>query len=163
MMPRHLIFLLIIFIMGIALSYRFFYMIFRHPAIVYILMGILIIINIPVLVNYYSGYSKEDWRGFSGNIQNMTREGDIIVLVPSYMSLPFNNYYSNTTDETYEYGATTVKDLENISALRGNKKIFFIVTNDIMAVNPNGDEIQWLKENTIFSGQNTGIYLFTAG
>jgi 4-amino-4-deoxy-L-arabinose transferase-like glycosyltransferase len=163
MMPRHLIFLLIIFIMGIALSYRFFYMIFRHPAIVYILMGILIIINIPVLVNYYSGYSKEDWRGFSENIQNMTQEGDIIVLVPSYMSLPFNNYYSNTTDETYEYGATTVKDLENISALRGNKKIFFIVTNDIMAVNPNGDEIQWLKENTIFSGQNTGIYLFTAG
>jgi len=93
----------------------------------------------------------------------MTQEGDIIVLVPSYMSLPFNNYYSNTTDKTYEYGATTVQDLENISALRGNKKIFFIVTNDIMAVNPNGDEIQWLKENTIFSGQNTGIYLFTTG
>jgi uncharacterized membrane protein len=163
MMPRHLIFLLIIFFIGIALSYRFFYRIFRHPAIVYILMVILIIINIPVLVNYYSGYSKEDWRGFSGNIQNMTRDGDIIVLVPSYMSLPFNNYYSNTTDKTYEYGATTVRDLENITALRGNKKIFFIVTNDIMAVNPNGDEIQWLKENTIFSGQNTGIYLFTAG
>ena len=161
MMPRHLIFLLIIFFLGIALSYRLFYTIFRHPAIVYIVMVILIIINIPVLANYYSGYSKEDWRGFSGNILNMTQEGDKIVLVPSYMSLPFNYYYSNTTDKTYEYGATTVQDLNNISALPGNKKIFFIVTNDILAVNPKGDEIQWLKENTKFSGQNTGIYLFT--
>jgi len=162
MMPRHLIFLLIIFFLGIALSYRLFCRVFRHPAIVYIVMVILIIINIPVLADYYSGYSKEDWRGFSGNILNMTQEGDKIVLVPSYMSLPFNYYYSNTTDNTYEYGATTVQDLNNISALPGNKKIFFIVTNDILAVNPNGDEIQWLKENTKFSGQNTGIYLFTA-
>jgi mannosyltransferase len=163
MMPRHLIFLLTIFFIGIALSYRFFYRIFRHPAILYILIVALIMINIPVLANYYSGYSKENWRGFSGNIQDLTQAGDKVVLVPSYMSLPFNYYYSNTTDKTYEYGATTVQDLNNISALPGNKKIFFIVTNDIMAVNPNGDEILWLKENTKFSGQDTGIYLFTAG
>jgi mannosyltransferase len=163
MMPRHLIFLLIIFFMGIALSYRFFYTIFRHPGTVYILMAILIIINIPVLANYYSGYSKEDWRGFSGNMQNMTQVGDKIVLVPSYMSIPFNYYYSNTTDKTFEYGATTVQDLNNISSQRENETIFFVVTNDIIAVNPKGDEIAWLKENTKFLSQNTGIYLFTVG
>ena len=162
MMPRHLIFLLIIFFMGIALSYRVFYSIFRHYGTLYILVVILIIINIPVLANYYSGYSKEDWRGFSGKMQNVTQVGDKIVLVPSYMSIPFNYYYSNTTDKTFEYGASTVQDLNNISAQRENGTIFFIVTNDIMAVNPKGDEIVWLKENTKFSGQNTGIYLFTA-
>ena len=163
MMPRHLIFLLIIFFMGIALSYRAFYNIIRHPGIVYILMAILIIINLPALTIYYSGYSKEDWRGFSGQMQNMTQVGDTIVLVPSYMVIPFDYYYSNTTDKTFEYGASTVQDLNNISAQRKNETIFFVVTNDIMAVNPKGDEITWLKENTKFIGQNTGIYLFTTG
>ncbi len=163
MMPRHLIFLLIIFFMGIALSYRAFYSLFRHPGTVYILMVIFILINIPVLANYYSGYSKEDWRGFSVNMQKMTQEGDKIVLVPSYMTIPLNYYYSNTTDKTFEYGASTVQDLKNISAQRQNETMFFIVTNDIIAVNPKGDEIAWLKENTKFLGQNTGIYLFTMG
>ena len=160
MMPRHLIFLLIIFILGIAISYKFFYTIFRHKSVVYILMAILIIINIPILVNYYSGFSKEDWRGFSEKMQNTTRTGDIVVLVPSYMSIPLNYYYSNITDNTFEYGASTVQDLNNISAKRENRTIFFVVTNDIIAVNPKGDEIMWLKENTNFSEQNTGIFLF---
>ena len=163
MMPRHLIFLLIIFFMGISLSYRAFFSLFRHRGIVYILMVIFILINIPVLANYYSGYSKEDWRGFSVNMQKMTQDGDKLVLVPSYMALPLNYYYSNTTDKTFEYGASTVQDLKNISAQRKNETIFFIVTSDIIAVNPNGDEIAWLKENTKFFGQNTGIYLFTMG
>jgi uncharacterized membrane protein len=161
MMPRHLIFLLIIFFMGIALSYRIFFTIFRHPGIVYFLMAIMIIINLPALSIYYSTYSKEDWRGFSGQMQNMTQAGDAIVLVPSYMVIPFDYYYSNTTDKTFEYGASTVQDLNNISAQRKNETIFFVVTNDIIAVNPNGDEITWLNDNTKFVGQNTGIYLFT--
>jgi len=163
MMPRHLIFLLIIFFMGIALSYRAFFSLFRHHGIVYILMAIFIIINIPALANYYSGYSKEDWRGFSLNMQKMTQDGDKLVLVPSYMAIPLNYYYSNSTDKTFEYGASTVQDLKNISAQRKNETIFFVVTSDIIAVNPNGDEITWLKENTKFLGQNTGIYLFTIG
>jgi uncharacterized membrane protein len=163
MMPRHLIFLLIIFFMGIALSYRAFFSLFRHHGIVYVLIAIFIIINIPALANYYSGYSKEDWRGFSVDMQKMTRDGDKIVLVPSYMALPLNYYYSNSTDKTIEYGASTVQDLKNISAQRKNETIFFVVTNDIIAVNPNGDEIAWLKENTKFLGQNTGIFLFTMG
>ena len=96
-------------------------------------------------------------------MQKMTQDGDKLVLVPSYMALPLNYYYSNTTDKTFEYGASTVQDLKNISAQRKNETIFFIVTSDIIAVNPNGDEIAWLKENTKFFGQNTGIYLFTMG
>jgi mannosyltransferase len=160
MMPRHLIFLLIIFFIGVALSYRIFYSLFSHSATVYILMIILILINMPVLATYYSGYSKEDWRGFSGKMQTVTQADDKIVLVPSYMSVPFNYYYSNTTDKTIEYGASTVQDLNNIIAQRENETIFFVVTNDIIAVNPNGDEIAWLKENTKFSSENTGIYLF---
>jgi uncharacterized membrane protein len=162
MMPRHLIFLLIIFVMGIGLSYRVFCSIFWHKGTVYTLMAILIVINMPVLVNYYSTYSKEDWRGFSDQIRNATRAGDTVVLVPSYMTIPFDYYYSNRTDNTFEYGASTVQDLNNISAKRANGTLFFVVTSDILALNPKGDEIAWLKENANFSGQNTGIFLFTS-
>lgn len=160
MMPRHLLFLLIIIFTGIALAYKPFYSLTRNRGIVYVLMAILILLNVPALSNYYSSYTKEDWRGFSGQIQNITQEGDKIVLVPGYISLPFDYYYSNTTDRTYEYGATTIPDLENVSTGRGNETIYFVVTSDIIAVNPNGDQIKWLNERTKFISQDTGIYLF---
>lgn len=162
MNPRYLLFLIIPFYIGIASAYGIFYRLWSTPGIVYVLMAILFLVNVPALSNYYSGYTKEDWRGFSGTIQNLTQDGDKIVLVPAYMNQPFDYYYSNTTDRTLEYGAMSVKDLENINSRRGNETIFFVVTWDILAVNPKGDEIAWLKERTKFIGQDTGIYLFTS-
>jgi mannosyltransferase len=162
MNPRYLLFLILPFYLGVAASYGMFYRLWGTPGIVYALMAILVIVNVPALTNYYSGYSKEDWRGFSGQILNMTQPGDKIVLVPGYMSLPFNYYYSNTSDRTFEYGADTVTDLETLKTERGNSTVFFVVTSDIIAVNPNGDEINWLTNQTKFVGQNTGIYLFVS-
>ena len=162
MNPRYLLFLILPFYVGVAASYGMFYRLWGTPGIVYALLAVLVIVNVPALTNYYSGYSKEDWRGFSGQILNMTQPGDKIVLVPGYMSLPFNYYYSNTSDRTFEYGAMTVTDLETLKTERGNSTVFFVVTSDIIAVNPNGDEITWLKNQTKFVGQDTGIYLFVS-
>jgi hypothetical protein len=78
------------------------------------------------------------------------------------MNQPLDYYYSNTTDRTFQYGATNVAELETLKTERGNNTIFYVVTWDILAVNPNGDEIKWLKNQTRFLGQNTGIYLFTS-
>ena len=113
-------------------------------------------------MNYYSGYSKDDWRGFAGLIQQRTNPGDAVVLVPGYISQPFDYYYSNTSDKTFEYGATTSQDLEKVYADKGNSTMFFIVTGDISAANPQGDALAWLKNNTKFLGQDTGIYIFTS-
>ena len=116
----------------------------------------------PMLVDYYKGYSKEDWRGFSGQIQQMTKPGDLIVVVPGYISQPLNYYYANASDQTFEYGATTAKDLEALNAGKGNNSAYFIVTGDISSANPNGDAVAWLNEHTKSLGQNTGIYLFVS-
>jgi mannosyltransferase len=113
-------------------------------------------------VNYYSGYSKDDWRGFSGQIQQMSKPGDLIVAVPGYVSLPLNYYYSNASDQTFEFGVYTAEELDAINAGKGNNTAYFIVTEDISAANPNGDAITWLKEHTKSLGQNTGIYLFVS-
>lgn len=162
MVPRYLIFFNTVFFIGVAISYKIFYSLINNRGVIYGFIAFLVIINAPTLVNYYSGYSKDDWRGFSGQIQQMTKPGDFIVAVPGYVSLPLNYYYSNASDQTFEFGADTGKELEVINAGKGNNTVYYIVTGDISAANPNGDAIAWLKESTKPLGQNTGIYLFVS-
>jgi hypothetical protein len=114
--------------------------------------------------NYYSGYSKDDWRGFSGIMQKTTNPGDFVVLVPGYISQPFNYYYSNTTDRTFEFSAYTANDLDAIDAQKNNNTtVYFIVTGDIYSADPSGDALAWLKEHTTQLGQDTGIAVFVSG
>jgi mannosyltransferase len=160
MMTRHLLFVTIPFYLGIAASYRFFYRFFSNRGIVYAMVALMILVNVPPLPSYYSGYTKEDWRGFAGKVQNMTDPGDGIVLLPGYMSQPFDYYYQNSSDNTIEYSAYTVKDLEKFTENRKNSTLYYVVTNDIYAVNPKGDEVAWLKNQTKYAGSYTGIYLF---
>jgi mannosyltransferase len=162
MVPRYLIFFNTVFFIGVAISYKIFYSLINNRGVVYGFIAFLVIISAPVLVNYYSGYSKDDWRGFSGQIQQMSKPGDLIVAVPGYVSLPLNYYYSNASDQTFEFGVYTAEELDAINAGKGNNTAYFIVTEDISAANPNGDAITWLKEHTKSLGQNTGIYLFVS-
>ena len=93
----------------------------------------------------------------------MTRAGDFIVVVPGYVSQPLDYYYSNTTDRTIEFSAYTADDLKAVNAQKNNNTLFFVVTGDISAANPEGDAIAWLQNNTKSLGQKTGIYLMTSG
>ena len=162
MQPRYLIFFNTVFFIGVAVSYKMFYSLINNRGVVYGFIALLVIISAPTLVDYYKGYSKEDWRGFSGQIQQMTKPGDLIVVVPGYISQPLDYYYANASDQTFEFGASTAKDLEAINAGKGNNTAFFIVTGDISSANPNGDAIKWLNAYTKPLGQNTGIYLFVS-
>lgn len=160
MESRHLIFVLVPFYLGVASSYGMFYRFWNSRAVVYLLMALLIVVNLPMVAGYYSGYTKDDWRGFSGQISNLTQPGDRVVLLPGYISQPFNYYYSNATDRTFEFSAYTVQDLQTLSAQRGNSTMFYIVTNDIFAVDPKGDEVAWLQNQTKYAGSDGGIALF---
>jgi hypothetical protein len=167
MQPRYLIFLAIVYFIAIALSYRLLCTLTKSRGVVYGFIALLVIINAPMLAAYYSGPIKEDWRGFSGELKQMTRQGDLVVVVPGYMSQPLDYYYSNTSDQTLEYSAYTAADLQVINAQKSNKTIFFVVTDDISAANPEGDAVTWLDENTqvigSYQGANTNIYLLRSG
>jgi hypothetical protein len=128
----------------------------------YAVIILIIAINIPLLTGYYSSFTKEDWRGFSHIVQNVTKDGDLIVVVPGYISQPFSYYYNNTTDGTLQRGAYTGIDLEKIYQLKGNNSIFYVVTGDITAANPNGDALEWLNEKSRMETQHTGIYLLSS-
>jgi uncharacterized membrane protein len=167
MQPRYLIFLAIVYFIAIALSYRLLCTLTKSRGVVYGFIALLVIINAPMLAAYYSGPIKEDWRGFSGELKQMTRQGDLVVVVPGYMSQPLDYYYSNTSDQTLEYSAYTAADLQVINAQKSNKTVFFVVTDDISAANPEGDAVTWLDENTqvigSYQGANTNIYLLRSG
>jgi 4-amino-4-deoxy-L-arabinose transferase-like glycosyltransferase len=165
MLPRYLIFLSIVFFLGIAVSYRAVYSLWNTKTVVYGFIVVLFLISVSVLVQmgYYSGYSKEDWRGFSATLQQKTMPGDVVVSVPGYISQPLDYYYSSTKAQTKELGATTAADLGNISSQNGNSTIYYVVTGDINAADPKGDAVMWLKNNTRLVGADAtqAIYLFT--
>ncbi|WAC05032.1 MAG: glycosyltransferase family 39 protein [Methanoregula sp.] len=162
MLPRYLIFLTIIFFLGVALSYRLFWTLSNSKAIVYGFIVFAFIISAPALVTYYSGYSKEDWRGFSGQISQLTRPGDLVVVAPGYIYQPFDFYYTNSTDGTIEFHADTARDFDAIHLQKGNNTMYIVVTSDIVSANPNGDAVAWIQGHTHSVTQNTGIYLFAS-
>jgi 4-amino-4-deoxy-L-arabinose transferase-like glycosyltransferase len=162
MNPRYLIYLLPVYLTLVAMSYPIMFRLIPNRNLLYLVVILIGVMNAPLLAEYYTNYTKEDWRGFAGIVQSKTQDGDVIVLVPSYMSAPLNYYYSNLTDKTFEYGAYNSTDLENINLLKGNSSIFYVVTGDISAANPQGDALAWLTKNTRLDTTHTGIYLLAS-
>jgi 4-amino-4-deoxy-L-arabinose transferase-like glycosyltransferase len=160
MIPRYLIFMLPIMYCAVAASYLPICRLFNNHSAVYAFIAVIILIATPFMITYYSSFSKEDWRGFSKSIESMTKEGDIVVLAPGYISQPFDYYYSNATDKTLEFESYTKSDLENVSSVKGNSSIFIIITSDIVAADPGGGSLEYLNENATYVGQNSGINLF---
>jgi mannosyltransferase len=163
MQPRYLIFMSIVYFITISLSYRLLYTRLSSRGIVYGFLALMVIINAPTLIGYYSGYSKEDWRGLSGQIQQLTRPGDQIVLVPGYLYQPFDYYYSNKTHGTIELYADNEKSLESIYSANPNTTIYYVVTGDINSADPTGGAVSWLEKNTKFIANRNGVLLATSG
>ena len=123
----------------------------------------MLVINASTLASYYSGYVKEDWRGFSGQLQQLTGKGDLVVVVPGYVSQPLNYYYSNSSDSTIELTANNAEDLKAIDVQKKNNTIFYVVTGDITSANPAGDAIAWLQGHAKQLDGKPGILLLTSG
>lgn len=159
--PRHLIFIIPFYFITISATFCLIPKTIDYHKVAVIVLILLCLINLPYLSTYYTSYSKEDWKGVSGTLTSLTNDGDYVVPVPSYMSLPLDYYYNATADMTIEKGASSEEELLNIENIREDGTIvYYIVTWDIMAVDPSGKALNWLNENSVFIGQNTGIYVF---
>jgi uncharacterized membrane protein len=163
MQPRYLIFLSIIFFIGVAISYKPVFSLISNPGVIYGFIALMVLLSAPTLAGYYSGYSKEDWRGFSTELGTMTKTGDYVVVLPGYVLQPLNYYYSNATDGTLLFGVSTADELDKISLQKKNNTVYYIVTGDIMSANPNGDALAWLKEHGKPLVQGNNMVIFTSG
>ncbi|MCK9307894.1 MAG: glycosyltransferase family 39 protein [Methanoculleus sp.] len=162
MVPRYLIYLLPVYVIGIASAYPGLYALVRDRRAVYLAVAAAMLISTPFLATYYTTPQKNDWRGFSAELGGATGEGDLVVVLPPYMAQPLDYYYSNATDRTLELGATTREDLEAIRDQYPDRRAFYVVTTDIFAADPSGEAAGWLEENTQAAGEQTGIYLFVS-
>lgn len=157
MIPRYLQFLAIIFFIGIAMSYKMFFVIKPTKKIIYGMTLLFFIVSIPFYTGYYSQESKTDWRGFSKILEKNTNYGDYVVFVPAYIQTPTEYYYSNKTNGVMFISAYTGKDLDSIQ--KNNNSIFYVMTGDVMAADPTGSARDWVFKNTKLIAQYNDIYL----
>ncbi len=163
MQPRYLIFLAIIFFIGMAIAYKPVYALVSNRGVIYGFMALLVLLSAPMLAGYYSGYSKEDWRGVSASLGEMTNEGDYVVVMPGYILQPLNYYYSNTTDGTIQFGFSTAAQLEALTLQNTqNATVWYVVTGDIMSADPSGGALAWLQERTRPLVQDNNIVIFAS-
>ncbi len=164
MSPRYMIYILPFFFVSIAAAFCFIPQNIDYKKVAAAAIAVLFIISIPYFMGYYTTYTKNDWRGFSGQLSSITNEGDYVVVMPGYIAQPLDYYYSNSTDGTIQVGASSAATLEQINAKRlnstGEPVAYYIITWDISAANPSGDAMDWISKNTQFIGQNMGIYVF---
>lgn len=145
MMPRYILFLLPLFYSGAAAAYKPLTKVIPRRLVVCSFLIILLLLNAQFYNEYYNNYFKSDWRDFSKELQNMTENGDIIIVLPAYIKMPLNYYYNNTTDHTIEFGASTKKDLESLYGFINHSRVFFVITDDLSAADPSGKSRDWLK------------------
>lgn len=165
MQPRYLIFLSIIYFIGIAIAYKPVCALVSHRGVVYGFIALIILLSVtsPLFVSLYTGYTKEDWRGVSGDIGDRTKPGDFVVALPGYILQPLNYYYSNTTDGTILLGLSTADELDELSLQKGNSTVYYIVTSDIMSADPGGASLAWLQAHSKPLVQTNSLVIFTSG
>lgn len=77
-----------------------------------------------------------------------------------YITLPLDYYYDSNVDGVHETKANSAIDLGKIEQERGNATVYYVVTADIYAANPNDDALAWLDSQIQYVGGAMGINLF---
>lgn len=165
MLPRYLIFLIIPFFLGIAMLYRPLTKIFAMNLTllkpVYTVMYFIMffgMIATPFYMNYYQGYTKEDWRGVAKDLEEMTSPGDVVIAVPNYIILPLGYYYNATADGTAFNGLSTMEGLEVARQAIPNTT-WYVITPDIQAVDPHMQAGTWLMQNSFIVKEYGGVVI----
>lgn len=160
MAPRYFVGILPLFFVGVASSYLFLARVKPGSRIVYLFLLALVLLSIPGVIGHYTEEKKENWRDFSALVEKSTAPGDTVVIMPAYLSEPFDFYYRNTTDGTRELTLSSEESLEEALAGKGEGKIFIAFTDDINAADPTGRAVDWIRKHGQYAGKQEGVYVF---
>ena len=161
MVPRYLIYLLAAFFPGIALTIRPACSLVKSRYLVYGVLILFLVLNLPILYPYYTTQQKDDWRGLSTELLSTAQARDLVIALPGYDRQPLNYYYNNATAGTLESGFSRVEDIEAAIAANPGHSVWFVVTGDIMSVDPQALVVNWLAQHSkpVWRSANGGILL----
>lgn len=154
MLPRYMITLFPIFYTVAAIAIVSLYVNYRTVACV--LIACILIIGGLSLHTYYTTYTRENWKGYAGELERNTQPGDVIVVLPDYMRLALDFYYNATEDGTSEYGVyNKVEDVMKYTD--PSRRTYYIFTWDISATDPELITVNWIRSNAKEIGTYYGI------
>jgi uncharacterized membrane protein len=161
MNPRYLSYLLSAFLPGVALLLRPACSLFRSRNLVYGVLVVALVINLPVLYPYYTTQQKDDWRGLSQELASSVGAGDLVITAPGYLQQPLDYYYRNESEGTLEFGIYGVGEAQGLIASHPGHPVWFVVTGDIQSTDPQGLLVAWLGQHTRLAWRdaNGGILL----
>jgi mannosyltransferase len=164
MVSRYLICLLPFFFIGISCAFITFQHFTKKVNFIPIVVLILMITSIPSLQVYYSSNSKsgEDWKNASLNLRNLSSQGDVIVFVPGFYSIPFNYYYNNQSEKTYEFMANNQSELDTIISANKGRTVFLVIVNPDF-FDSSRESIGWIKEHSHLKYQDGAITIYSTG
>jgi hypothetical protein len=110
----------------------------------------IVLINAPTLANYYTNYTKIDYRGAATYLTDATNDGDTVVLIPQSRESAFTFYYKNVTDNTrylpLQFG-TEVERLNEIVQMPGT--IWLVLADVRECLDPDAPINRWLADRGI--------------
>jgi mannosyltransferase len=156
-LPRYMIFLLIPLALGIASLYQpivnLLPLRYKHLQLGITLITVIFLLCLPFYQTYYTGYSKEDWRGISRDLSLDAVPGDVIVPLPAYISMPFEFYYNATEHGTTIVKATNLSELKNASNKDPSRATYYMITYDIVAADPSLEMLNYVGKNIPISSK----------
>lgn len=99
--------------------------------------------SVTPLREYYSG-EKTDWRSVAKYMESGAQADDIIVIEPSYFTLPFSYYFKNPKNITIKLPRGSISNLENI--YQRNSRIWLVT----LPSQQTADFTNWADKNSLW-------------
>ncbi|MGV8121634.1 MAG: glycosyltransferase family 39 protein [Candidatus Xenobiia bacterium LiM19] len=156
--PRYLIYLLPLFAIAIACAASPLFSRRRWTVVIFIVM--IVFLSLAPLKEYYTHFSKEDWRTVAAQFRSIHQDNDVYVFMPGYISLPFLFYYQGPEERIVKMNSYRDEDFESLLHTLPDKRLLFIVTADIKAVHMGENALRWVNSHAQYYGERTGIHIF---
>lgn len=114
------------------------------------------------LADYYSTNQKPDWRDAVSFLEDNMASGDVVVPLPGNSNV-LEYYYDNSSQGTTIVGIPyTIDAIEEFIPANRTYTVWFVMTADINAVDPQGEVLEWLQHNTRLEKRNPRIFILSA-
>jgi hypothetical protein len=158
--PRYFIILIAFILIGISFVFLPFRTLFSTTRFLAIAVICIAVISVPSLYSYYSLDAKwEDWKGITREIQDVTEEGDILIIIPYWSIQSFRYYDDAILHNLSVYTAINTDQVGPIVAAHPGEPIYFICSNNIV------EPYTWISENATLIKEygEHHIYKFNTG